>query len=56
MMLKFHIVVKTERAVAVGSSAVLANQPPPPRGNDTRNWLALVGIRCVAGGSAGGGK
>jgi len=38
----------------VGSGDGLANQPPPRRGNDTRNWLALVSIRCVAGDAAGG--
>jgi hypothetical protein len=43
-------------APAVGCSDLLANQPPPRRGNDTRNWLALICIRCVAKGSAGGGK
>jgi hypothetical protein len=29
-------------ALAVGSSAVLANQPPPRRGNDTNSWKFIT--------------
>jgi hypothetical protein len=37
MTIKFHWLVETEGAMPVGCSELLANQPPPRRGNDTRN-------------------
>ena len=38
----FSLIVKTQRPMAVVCSDLLANQPPPRRGNDPRNWLALA--------------
>jgi hypothetical protein len=55
MISKFYGPVKTEGAVAVACSDLLANQPSPRRGNDARNWL---GVRFISRffSSAGGGK
>jgi len=43
-------------ALRTGHISLLAHQPPPRRGNDTRNGLALIGLRCVAGVRRADGK
>jgi len=45
-----------DRPSRVACSDLLAHQPRLAGGNDTRNWLALICIRCVVVGPAGGGK